>query len=218
MLGLTFLVLTGCTGGYPPYFPGTPVWKMFPFDGEREWSYASDDSTVPYLLTATCDGIPELIQKKNVYTVHYWTDCVGNSDPDCVTGEDQFVIRWSSDVVDGVFVWAYDVGDGFVDLDPPVQVTYDEMKRDDVITTQTGGATWTSTMLGIEECPIRLAAEWDECGAFEIATDGASGFPIAGTWWAVAGNGVAAFQRPEDSGQWKLAGADCLDDNCDGDW
>lgn len=209
------VLLTGCPG-YPPTFSGSPVWEMFPFDGEREWKYKSTDDSVPYYLVGNCDGVAEKIQGTNVYTVDYTKDCVSNG-AECVPGDRVFQLRWSSTSSDGVFVWAYDAGDGFVDLDPPVRIAEDMAARDDVFTTTTGGATWTSTMVGIQECPIRMSADWPECGTFDVRVDVGDGAPLVGTWWAVAGNGIAAFTPGEGPEQWQLSSFDCAGE-CSGHW
>ena len=91
------------------------------------------------------------------------------------------------------------------------------MKKDEVAETTTGGVQWSSTMLGIEPCPIRLNAAWDECGVFELLADGFDGYPIAGRYWAATANGVAAFQLEGEGGQWQLSDLDCLGE-CDGKW
>ncbi|MEQ1570963.1 MAG: hypothetical protein ABMA64_35365 [Myxococcota bacterium] len=212
------LALWGAAGcdGYSPVFTGSPVWQMFPFDGEREWNYVSTDQTIPYKMVVTSDGVAEVIGGENVYTLRYTKGCVAASE-ECVDGDLLYQLRWASNATYGTFVYAFDAGDGFQDFDPPVQITLDTMKRDDVVETSTAGANWSSTMRGIEPCPIRMSANWPECGAFSVETDGGDGFPLAGDWWAVAGNGVAAFQLPSDTGQWQLSSFECAGE-CDGTW
>jgi len=217
--GALLVVLASGCKPYAPSFVGEDVWRMFPFDGSRTWDYISTDTSLPYKVQATCDGQAERIKGKNVYTVQYAKDCVAISD-DCVQGELQYQIRWSSDAVDGVFVHAFALGeDDFTDFDPPLQITSDTEKKDDAYTTSTGGASWTSTDVGTEACPVRVAADWPECAHWNVTTDGGDGVPVAGDWWTVAGNGVAAYQLGTDSGQWQLSDFDCQTDaDCDGTW
>ncbi|MEZ4236708.1 MAG: hypothetical protein R3F59_11245 [Myxococcota bacterium] len=188
---------------------------MFPFDGERTWDYQSDDVTATYKLNVLSVGEFETIEGKKVYTLSTTKECVAN-DPDCV-GDLVYRMSWSSDPSNGVYIWGYDLGDGQVELRPPVQVAYDTMERDESVKTTTGGVVWTSTMRGIESCPIKIIAEWDECGVFEVAADGGDSFPLAGTYWATAGNGIAAFQHEGDEGTWQLSDIDCQGE-CNGDW
>lgn len=213
------LVLLGACQGYPPTFDGSPVWSMFPFDGERSWTYISTDQTLAYKLVAWSSGEPELKGGKNIYTVEYSTNCFG-ADPECVEGEILRKVKWSSDVSDGVFIHAYALGsDAFTDLDPPVQLTPDDMKKGDVIETTSNGATWSSTMNGISECPVSLSAAWDECGEFALTTDAGDGYPIAGTYWATVSNGTAALELATETGVWQLSDLDCQTDvDCDGSW
>ena len=99
----------------------------------------------------------------------------------------------------------------------PVQVAPEMEVRDQATTTETDGAVWTSTMLGLEQCPVLIAADWSECGRWAIEADAGDGFPLVGEWWAVKGPGFAAFQFPSENGQWQLTSQSC-DGECDGDW
>ncbi|MEQ1508069.1 MAG: hypothetical protein ABMB14_37920 [Myxococcota bacterium] len=209
-------LVAGCGGDYGPQFNGSPVWQMFPFDGERTWDYINTDTTLPHKLIGTSVLEPEVIGGVNVYTVQYVKECVG-ADPACVEGELVRKIRWSSTVSDGVFIHGYDIGAGIVDLVPPVQVTEDTMERGDVLETESGGIVWSSTMNGIEQCPIKMTADWPECGSFTIAADVGDGYPVAGDLWATKGNGIAAMQLATETGQWQLSDVDCQGD-CDGKW
>jgi hypothetical protein len=216
MLSLGFLACTG-----PSTIPegAPPVWDFFPFDGEREWAYISTDSTLPYALLATMDGLPERINGKNVYTVVYEVDCRTNS-PDCDDGQRLFVLRWSSDASDGVYVHQYGVGeDPFIAFDPPIHLATDNMDPDDSLTTASNGASWTSTMGQFTGCPVRLSQDIPNCGTWTVGPDAGDGFPLAGQWWAVKSIGVTTIQLTGESGVWELSEWDCSPDTeCDGDW
>jgi hypothetical protein len=213
--GLGLLSLSACgANGY--VFGGSDVWEMFPFDGEREWHYVVDTDDLDYKLIGLSSGEPEVLKGKNVYTVDYTKDCV-SSTGDCLSGDRLFQLRFSSDSADGVLVHAFDTGDGFVDFNPPVVLTEKSAVRDDVFETQSSGMNWTSTYLGIQECPIRMSADWSECGAFEVTNDTDPANPLVGTWWAVAGSGIAAFMPGEGPSRWELSSFDCTGE-CDGTW
>lgn len=216
MLSLGFL---GCTGPSTIPQPGTTVWDFFPFDGERVWKYVSTDSTLPYKLVASMDGIPERINGKNVYTVRYEVECVSNSET-CDDGATLYVLRWSSDASDGVYVHQYGVGeDPFVPFDPPIRLTFDNMDPQDQAVTASNGVTWTSEMGQFNECPVRLSQDIPNCGTWTVGPDAGDGFPLEGQWWAVKTIGVTTIQLSSDSGVWELSEWDCTPDaDCDGDW
>ena len=168
-----------------------------------------------------------IIDGLNVYTVDYDVECVAN-DPDCVTGTSLRQVRWSSSTTDGVFVFGYSVdGGALVELSPPVKIANDEAQRDDFVETKSGGLSWKSTLLGVEECPIALNANWDECSVFEVTADANddgepeadAGYPVAGTYWMTKGNGTAALEIVTEAGQWQLSDIDCQPiEECDGTW
>jgi hypothetical protein len=217
---MILLALAACNPPNPYTFGGSPVWELFPFDGSRTWTYINTDLELSYKMVATSVLEPEVRDQKNVYTVAYTQDCIAN-DPYC-TGAVMRKIQWSSDIEDGVFIWGYVIGEGTIqELDPPIQVALDTEKRDQFVDTDTAGATWTSTLVGEEPCPIAMNADWDDCSQFEITVAGGAadfdGYPIAGKWWATKGNGVAAMEIVTDPGQWQLDDIDCQDE-CDGNW
>jgi hypothetical protein len=212
---MCLLVLAGCPSP-PIVLNGVPIWEMLPFDGQRTWEYTSTDLELPYRLVASSILEPEKKGDRNIYSVEYLTDCVG-ADPDCVDGEVIRRVKWSSDVLDGVFIHAYDDGGGYIDLDPPLHFAEKEMLRDESVETETAGALWTSTFLGIEECPINLTASWPECARMELTSNNGDGFPLAGTYYLTAGNGTAALQLSTEEGLWELSSLDCQGE-CDGTW
>lgn len=208
-------LLLACAGNSPTYI-GSVVWDTFPFDGERTWEFTSSDTTLTYKLVATSDQEPEAVDGVNRYVVDYWTRCLG-ADEECVDGESLRTIQWSSDVSGGVFVHGYSEGGGaFAQLTPPLHVAKDVMKRDEVLETVTGGATWTSTMVGEDTCPVLLADDWN-CVIFDIASDTGDGYPLAGRYWTVKGTGFSAMEIATETGQWQLSSTECEGD-CDGEW
>lgn len=205
------LALAACAPSDPPIESGGYVSaQLFPFDGERTWTYRSTDDTLAYELVVVSEPPPDVADALNVYTVRYARRCVSN-DPECVDGE-AFSLRWASRVGEGVLVYGYDD----VQLDPPVRIADDRTDAGDVAETVTGGATWTSAMEGMSDCPVAMAVEWDSCARFVVESD-ADGGPLAGTWWAARGHNVVAFEPAGDVGRWELAELDC-EGECDGTW
>jgi hypothetical protein len=198
-------------------FDGSQVYTLFPFDGERTWEYISTDQELSYKLKVTSLLEPEVIDRRNVYTLDYTTECVRN-DEQCLTGTVLYQLRWASTVTDGVEIHGLSVDGGQLqDLQPPVMITEDMAERDDAFVTETGGITWTSTLLGVEECPIAMNANWEECSKFEVVAEGGDGWPIAGTYWATKGNGIAAMELTGENGRWELSDIAC-EGECDGRW
>ncbi len=211
------LSLLGACGGNTIGFSGILVWEMFPFDGDRTWEYISTDVDIGYKLIGRTVGEPDVLDGRNVYAVEYVKECIG-SDPDCVDGDPLYRVKWSSNSRDGVHIHSYEVDGTIVDLDPPVQVTTASMLREAQLNTASAGSNWTSTMIGVESCPVTFSEDWDQCGAFVVETDAAvGGYPIAGKYWAVAGHNLAAIELDGDTGRWELSDSDC-EGECDGRW
>jgi hypothetical protein len=225
-----FAWLVGCPT--QPLYPGVVTYELFPFDCERTWEFTSTDTTLAYKLAAVSDTPPEPTgDGTNVYTLRYVTQCLG-ADPDCVDGDVDRKIQWSSTVGDGVHVHGFALGDeAITKFDPPMQLALENMKKaldpenpgpGEFAETITNGATWRSVLTAIEACPVKMAVDWDECYRFEVTTDGGDGIPVAGTWWAIAGQGVVAFEVAGDSGQWQASFTDQVESEemgaCDGTW
>jgi hypothetical protein len=224
------LALAACVGQGPGY-PGIATYDLFPFDCERTWEFISTDTTVPYKLVAISDTPPEPKGDTNVYTLEYAADCFGAG---CEYAELEVLrkLQWSSTIGDGVFIHGYAVGEGAIQkFDPPLQLATEYMRKavdpeapasGEFAETITGGATWTSVLVDIEACPVKMAVDWNECYKFVLTTDGGDGVPVAGTYWAIAGQGVVAMEIAGDTGQWQLSSqtAEASEDmgECLGEW
>lgn len=224
------LALIGCPGPAPGY-PGVATYELFPFDCERTWEFTSTDTTVPYKLVAVSDTPPEAVADTNVYTVRYSADCFGAS---CAYADGEVLrkIQWSSTISDGVHIHGFALGEGAIQkFDPPIQLATEYMKKvvdpenpgpNEFAETVTGGATWTSVLTAIEHCPVAMSVDWDECYRFELSTDGGDGVPVAGTYWAIGGQGVVAMEVAGDSGQWQASATEAVESDemgaCQGDW
>ena len=218
---MVFLLLLACAPGTGPGSRGTDLAESFPFDGEaRTWTYRVAWGLVPWELDAEVVhdeawGAPG----ERVYPVEYVSRCVLD-DPECVGGAEMLRIEWQSSPGDGVYVhgWSVEEGD-WVALDPPVQLAPREMSRGDVVTTETGGHTWTSEWASTEDCPVHVDAVWDSCVRLRVDTD-APGTPLRGDWWVLHQRGVVAFHLDDHwSERWGLTDMECApDETCDGSW
>ena len=194
------------------------MWESVPFDGQRTWEYVSSDEALPYKLVVEIfgPGEPGLLDAI-VYTLHYKQDCF-LPDPACVDGEILRIIKWSSDPVRGVMVHGFGDLGAMQDFDPPIKISADDANRGDSWETVTGGATWTSTYVGIENCDVAMVQTWPECFRFEVETDAGEGYPLAGTWWSAQANGVARMEIATETGQWKLNDLWCDEPGCGTQW
>ncbi|MBX2798446.1 MAG: hypothetical protein KTR31_12270 [Myxococcales bacterium] len=214
--GFAVLLASGCSGG-GTFLDGVTVWDNFPFDGEsRSWAYANTTHN-DYKIVGETVGKPDVIDGQNVYAVRYWTDCVSGNN--CTDNEELRRIRWRSNSTRGVFVHGYTEGSSVVEFDPPLQIAETSMLRNEVVTTVTGGATWTSTFMGVGACPVTFTTTWDSCTSFLVETDAAAGGgPITGTYWAVKGHNVVAFELDGEEGVWEGSNAPVCEGSCDGIW
>jgi len=208
---------TGCAGNQLPPRGGTETELLFPFDGERSWSYKATDDTIPYSLVA--DLLPDVgkYDGNNVYTINYVKDCFQN-DPTCVDDELVFSLSMSNYAPQGVFINGYDDGFGYVPLDPPLQVAQREALLNDPVESEIlGNRVFESTYLGNTSCEdhVLQRVAWD-CHGFEVSADNPL-FPLTGTTYAVAGQGIVAFNFDVEDFEWQLSNSECAGD-CDGQW
>jgi hypothetical protein len=214
-------LLAGCQGTVIRdsfWFPH----EWFPFDCERTWVFTSTDPTVPYRMVASSHEPPQVVDGTAIYTVVYTTQCL-TTDDTCRDGEVVREIRWSSTEARGVLIHGYTSGEGLpVAFQPPLQLLTDNSNAGASVETVIGAATWTSVFEDIEPCPVLLPVEWTDCLRLSVSTDDGDGAPLAGTWWAIGGPGVVAFEVAGDSGQWQLSETHAVESevmgSCDGEW
>ena len=220
---LVLPLLAACGSPQEPESAPTPVWDNFPFDGSRTWEFVNTDATVPYKLVAHSDGIPdEAFEGHNVYPVTYSTDCVTG---DC---EDELLrtIWWSSDIVDGVLIHAYEEGSWSPTYEPPLRLSPPDSTFDTPIETITDGFEWTSRLEAFEHCPVHMNTDWGpDCARFVVEDGDDEAWTnegLTGTWWAIKGVGVVAFELEGETGRWQLSGFECEptedDEECVGVW
>lgn len=198
--------------------PGEPMWSYFPFDGVRTWEFISSDMSLTFKRKAAMRSTePDVLDGVNTYPIDYHVICVQN-DPDCVTGVERS-LSWSSDKVDGVYIWEWTEGQNpTVYFDPPLHVADAEMKVGEVLTTETAGYTFTSTLTAFEECPIRYQGGPAKCARITISDgddDPETGKGLVGDYWAGTNYNIVGFQFPEDEGVWQLSSHVC--DDCAAD-
>jgi hypothetical protein len=190
-------------------FGGFTMTDFFPFDGERTWEFVSEDIELDYILVADLLEENEVLEDgfTRVYTIEYSKDCI-STDNGCVEGEYLRNMRWASNDTYGTFLYGYELaGEDAVAFDPPLQITTPSMKREDSVTTDTGGNTWTSTFVQLEACPVQWAVDWDECARFELDDgdgDLSTGSPVSGTFWVITGYNMVAMDWPGEAGRWEL--------------
>ena len=232
---LAVILLTGCPPKENPYgYGGTLMYEFFPFDGIRTWEFISTNEDLPHTMVATMREIdPDAKEPKDGitrYTVDYSKHCRGAS-ADCVEGELIRTITWSSDLEEGVRVHDYeDPISGPVEFQPPILIAPEKMERDDTAVTETGGFTWTTTLIATEMCPVHMNVDWPDCIHFSLDDgdgDDTTNAGLVGEYWAIVGYNVVAVQLlaeltvvdDVEVGQWQLSGHDCepLED-CNGEW
>lgn len=215
-----FLQACGGPGGLTA--GGTDMYAYFPFDGQRDWTYISTDIETSYRLDAAMRSLePEVVNGVNAYPVDYSIDCV-QDDEECVDGPLRTLL-WSSTQNGGVAIHSWEeFGKPPIDFDPPLQVAAAEMFLGDVVVTETGGATWTSTLEAFEGCPDRYATDLGSCAKITIDDgdgDSQTGLGLTGSYWAVPGFNVVGIEFVGEEAQWQLSENDCLpDEECDGFW
>ncbi|MDP2311184.1 MAG: hypothetical protein Q8P18_34505 [Pseudomonadota bacterium] len=193
------LLAAACTGGETTT-RGTNLAPFFPTDGERSAEFINDADDVSWTLLVEKLEPTETIGGAELVTFEW-----SREDTGAVLG----AVKWSSSTSAGVAIHAWAGADGaFVVLDPPVQVADEEMKSGDTLETPIGGATFTSTFVGFEDCPVAWGTDWTGCAHLTI--DDGDGDPMAGPlfagdYWQVEGYGAAWMQTTGYDGRWDLS-------------
>jgi hypothetical protein len=207
MAALAVVGLAGCNSGGNPYsYEGFTMSSFFPFDGQRDWTFLQDG--VVHELLATLDPEFEVVDSLRIYKVDYALQCPAGIDG-CEPAEHAFSqLRWSSDAGNGTLIHAIQGPAGEQVFDPPIALTADRGKKGDVVTTETGGATFTARFDDLVPCPIRYTDQWEQCAKIVLDDDDnpetAGSHPLHGDWFAVAGYNVVAMQLIGDAAQWQL--------------
>lgn len=202
---LLLSALVACDGGTTT-FRGTQISGYFPYDGQRTAEYVNEaPEEVPWKLVVEKIEPTERVGDLEIVTFE-WSKKEG-SDITGIVGS----VKWSSVDGDGVQIHGYSVGtDAFVTFDPPVQVSDDDdyMKVGESVTTETGGYTFTSTFVGVEDCPVQWGLDWEDCLHFTIDDgdgDDNAGPIFAGDYWVVQRYGPAWMHLTGYEAKWNLA-------------
>lgn len=200
LLALTTVGAMGCPS-VEIDFQGDDVYKWFPFNGERIWTYQSTDTSLTYQLRGVLSEESRVLDdnRTRVYHVDFRVDC-RSADDNCVEDELAFSWEMSADSGKGVLFHSY----GDTAYDPPVRLSGPQMVEGDTVVTESGGVTYTATYVGLVECPaIYWRNEKPTCGEI-VVDDGGAGSPLAGTYWAVTQFNVVAFKSDLTGEEWQL--------------
>jgi hypothetical protein len=194
---LTTLVLLACTGTQPA-FKGTQMEEYFPLDGERRAAYGSFEGGNGYDLVVT-----KVLPTESADGVEIVTFEHSNEE----TGEILGAVKWSNS--EGVQIHGYrpDASSDFVTFDTPVIFATEYMMRNDAVTTETNGFTFTSTLVGFEDCPVLWGQSWTDCAHVRLDDgdgDDASGPLFAGDYWLVTRYGPAWMTTTGVVENWNL--------------
>ncbi len=197
LIGLA-LAASACEPRTTLTFQGDDIYKNFPFNGSRVWTYQSTDTSLPYRLVATLSDESELLEdgRTRAYTVDFDIDCV-SSGTDCVE-ERAFSWVMSADSSKGTLFHAYN--DQV--FDPPVRLSSAQMQLDATVDTESGGVAYTSTYTDRVACPAPYwRGEVPDCVQMDLA---GTGSPLAGTYWAVFQFNIVAFTLTERGETWQM--------------
>lgn len=207
---IVLLFAAGCSGGDGYAYSGYTMSNFFPFDGERTWTFQSEDPNETSTVVATLNSTPEVIDdgQTSIFDVNYTMGCLDDA-VGCTPGDWRLkTIRWSSSSGEGVQIHGFDDGSGLVAFNPPIALTGKDGVPDDVWTTETDAGTFVSTFDQIGDCPVYMAVDWDQCIKLSLDDDGDPATPgthaLHGDYYAVASFNVIAILGADDDAMWKL--------------
>lgn len=196
-------LLGACEG--PTYsYGGYNMPDHFPLDGEREWEYSNESADYTLLVEKQEEQAGGLITLRH-----------SNDD----TLDIFFEVTWSTDDVDGVRIHSYeDVAHSGekVTFNPPVQFMERKNIPGDIIITETGGYTFTSTFDNVEGCGTYWVPDWEEEDCLKMVLDDGDNDPstnsfITGDYWLVTRFGAALFETDHYGLMWNLSDHDWSD-------
>ncbi len=195
------LLALGCNG--PSFgYDGQNIYKYFPLDGERDWSYANDASDVDWTLYVKLVD-SEIRDGTEVATLSYQEKGdVGE------VGEPLFSLEWSSDSNDGVLIHKYtdDVTGESTTFSPALIFGEHQMNVGESVETTTGGTTFTSTFVSSATCQTHWSTEDWDCLHFTL-DDGGADLPFSGDWYIATNWGAAQMRFTGDTADWVLTEA-----------
>lgn len=195
-------LLVACTDGMQE-FKGTKMSDYFPQDGERVAEYTNDDTTTyDWKLRIEKDDQTERVDEEEVVTWEWSREDTGD-----LLGS----VKWSSTSNEGIKIHGYSVGtEEFTTFDTPVLVTDDDdyMNKNESVVTETNGYTFTSTLLGVESCPVLWGPDDWECVHIVLDDgdgDDTAGPIFAGEYWLVPRYGPAWMILTGYEEKWDLS-------------
>jgi hypothetical protein len=208
MMALLALGLAGCDQDQFQY-SGFQMVDFFPLEGDvTGWTFGNVDPGVDYRLIRTLTPEEDVNPESRGDGLVVWTwsveaVCVEDTE-DCAETGWQYDLSLSSSSRRGVLIHGYERPDtGFVAFDPPLELAESRMALGDATTTDNvDGHSFTSTLVGLEDCEDTLAVDW-ECAHLSITSE-PEGHWLTGDWWATAGFNIVAFERQEDPGKWRI--------------
>jgi hypothetical protein len=207
---LGWFLAAGCDPGNTQYgYEGYAMADFFPFDGERSWTFSQDGGTQQLQALLNPEFEQSEADSTRIFTVAYSRTCPEGLEETCVPEEHPISsIRWSASSGDGVRVHGIAGEGGEQSFDPPIAFTDNRGSIGNVVSTVTGGATFTAHFEDIVSCPINYTDNWEQCVKIVVDDDDDAttpgNHPLHGEYYAVAGYNVVAMQLRDDSALWKL--------------
>lgn len=199
---LALLVMIACDSevGYT----GTKMGDYFPFEGGREATYSNEDATVEYLLIMEKVTPTEVVDSLELVTFEYYRDD---------TYELLGSVTWSNRAGEVLIHRWSDAAGTVEEFDPPVSVTPKSgyMRAGEAVTTETGGRTFTSTFVDVQDCPVQWGLDWEGCVHLNLDDgdgDAMAGPLFAGEYWLVTRYMFAWMHITGYSAKWNLANYD----------
>lgn len=202
------VVLVAPSGCAQPDFgtPGRLMDDYFELTNASEWTYVSTDDSFDWQNKAVRseEGVA-LDEDTTVYTRSHEVQCTES--PGC---EPAFLysIDWSTSPSDGAFIHGWQLPDMEEPrpAETPIRIVDNRMNVGDIETTEgVDGHAFTSEFTRLEACPTPGVPRFAEetCVVLTVTSEPA-GHWLAGTYWALTGWHVVAFERTDDTGRWEL--------------
>jgi len=200
-LGLLAVVSVGCTQKGPE-FRGEDMTNYFPFKENENgvWRFANDGEGLLHAMIGTITNI-ELIPEGNEYTMTYVKDCLGDG-AGCNEGEIIRELVWKQPGSLGIQLLEINKPGSTLLFDPPLKFAEEFAKKGAVVETETGGVTYTSTLVEFGECPV-IIPSFDNCAHITIESSGGDDL-VTGEYYVINDFGLVAVRWPDQPGLWKL--------------
>ncbi len=197
------LLLFGCPQPVQT-FDGVKMSDFWPVDGDRAYTYQSEDDTIDWQLRVEMKPETSQMDDREVFTfeVTDGTTIFGSFMQSTVAGDAVLIHGYSSGAAGEMIMF-----------DPAVAVTdsSDRMRVNESVTTETEASdgthyTFTSTYAGqIQSCPNIYTDKWEQCVNMVIDEgdgDATTGPIFAGDYVLVTSYWVSTFSIPAPAGEW----------------